>query len=213
MNFGFKHWMPEIRSPYQFFSRGVGRYISLGLTVILGVSASLILYMRPAPAIEELQLTYGPANIALEFADLQTFAETGEQSNQLRSLFTLAELTPQQIADFQEALNYGVTIPANLVDTLLNSSYGRLAIGAFNLVVSPTSNINDIVEGLISALQSAARDGNITFLDLVLGYKGLTVISINVEELISLYNDVVVLGEQAIEFLKAQPEVQSLICE
>ncbi|MDY7022762.1 MAG: hypothetical protein SWJ54_15640, partial [Cyanobacteriota bacterium] len=65
---------------------------------------------------------------------------------------------------------------------------------------------------LINGLKSAARDGKITLVDVILSYQGLDVISVDIEDLIALYEDMVGLGEQAIEFLKAQPEVQSLLC-
>jgi len=184
----------------------------LGLALVLGLTASLAIFTQPAPAIDELQLRYGAANIPLGFEELQTFADTGEQSNQLRSLFILAELTPEQIASFRTALNYGVNVPSDIVDSLLNSSYGRLAVGALNLFIAPDSEISNIVDGLIQGLQSAARDGNITLVEVILSYQGLEVISVDVEDLVGLYNDVAALGDQAIEFLKAQPEVQELLC-
>ena len=197
---------------FKFFSRGISKFIALGLALILGLTASLAIFTQPAPAVDELQLRYGAANIPLAFEELQTFAETGEQSNQLRSLFTLAELTREQISDFRTALNYGVNVPPDIVDTLLDSSYGRLAVGALNLFIAPDSEIGNIVEGLIEGLQAAARDGNITLVEAILSYEGLDVITVDVQDLIGLYNDVAALGEQAIEFLRAQPEVQELLC-
>ncbi|EAW39180.1 alpha/beta hydrolase [Lyngbya sp. PCC 8106] len=212
MNLNFGWQSSRLQHLLKWISRGVSKYIALGLALVLGLTASVAIFTQPAPAIDELQLRYGAANIPLAFEELQTFADTGEQSNQLRSLFTLAELTPEQIASFRTALNYGVNVPSDIVDSLLNSSYGRLAVGALNLFIAPDSEISNIVDGLIQGLQSAARDGNITLVEVILSYQGLEVISVDVEDLVGLYNDVAALGDQAIEFLKAQPEVQELLC-
>jgi len=212
MNLNFGWQSSRLQHLLKWSSRGVSKLIALGLALVLGLTASLAIFTQPAPAIDELQLRYGAANIPLGFEELQTFADTGEQSNQLRSLFILAELTPEQIASFRTALNYGVNVPSDIVDSLLNSSYGRLAVGALNLFIAPDSEISNIVDGLIQGLQSAARDGNITLVEVILSYQGLEVISVDVEDLVGLYNDVAALGDQAIEFLKAQPEVQELLC-
>jgi len=214
MNLSFKDWLRELGNPFRFLTRGVSKYISLSLVAVLTIVASLAIFSsRPAPAIEELRLIYGPASISLEFQDLETFAETGEESSQLRSLFTLAELDAGQIADFREALNFGFNIPPDIVNTLLDSSYGRLAVGAFSLFVDAGSEVDDIADDVLTAFRAATRDGRLTFLEVISGFQGIDVITVNVSTLIALYNDIVDFGEQAIEFLRAQPEVVELICQ
>ncbi|MDT9181286.1 MULTISPECIES: alpha/beta hydrolase [Limnospira] len=181
--------------------------------MIVGITASLTIFMsRPAPAVEAIQLIYGPASISLEFQDLQTFAETGQRSNQLNSLFTLAELSDSQITTFRNALNFGVNVPTDVVNSLLGSSYGRLAVGAFSLFINPSSSIDNIVDDVLSALRDSTRDGRLTMLDVVLGFQAVDTITVDVNNLMSLYDDVSELGEQAIAFLKAQPEIRQLIC-
>jgi len=214
MNLSFKDWLRELGNPFRFLTRGVSKYISLSLVAVLTIVASLAIFSsRPAPAIEELRLIYGPASISLEFQDLETFAETGEESSQLRSLFTLAELDAGQIADFREALNFGFNIPPDIVNTLLDSSYGRLAVGAFSLFVDAGSEVDDIADDVLTAFRAATRDGRLTFLEVISGFQGIDVITVNVSTLIALYNDIVDFGEQAIEFLRAQPEIVELICQ
>lgn len=213
MNFKFGWQFAGINSPNKFFNRGISKLISWGLALLLGILASLAIFTQSAPAVEEFQLRYGAANLPLSFTELQTFAKTGEQSNQLRSLFVLAELTPEQIKNFQTALNYGVNVPPDIVDSLLGSSYGRLIVGALNLFIAPDSEISNIVDGLVNGLKTAARDGKITLVEAIVSYQGLEVITVDVEDLIGLYNDMAGLGEQAIAFLKAQPEVQELLCK
>ncbi|WP_313656010.1 alpha/beta hydrolase, partial [Planktothrix agardhii] len=199
--------------PYQFFTQGLSKYISLGLAIVLGLTISLGIFAQPSPAIDELRLIYGPANISLATADLQTFAQTGEQSNQLRSMITLAKLTPDQVEQFQKALNFSVKIPNNVVNDLLDSTYGRLLVGAFNQFVSSGSTIDIAVDKVITALRESAGDGQLSILELVLSYRGITAITVNVQNLINLYNDVYALGDQAIAFLKAQPAVQMRLCK
>lgn len=209
MNFSVK---PGFFSPSRFFTQGISKYISLGVAMILGIISSLIIFAQPTPAVDELRVTYGAASISVEFADLDTFAETGEPSNQLRALFALADLTDAQIADVRTALNFGVNIPANIVDSLLSSNYGRLILGAFSLFVTPGSQLDQIADNVIDAVKTATRDGNLTFLELILSYEGIDVIDVNAETLVGVYQDISAFGEQAIEFLKAQPEVQDLVC-
>jgi hypothetical protein len=209
MNFSVK---PGFPSPYKFFTQGISKYISLGVAMILGVISSLIIFTQPTPAVDELKVTYGAASISVEFADLDTFAETGEQSNQLRALFTLADLSDPQIADVRTALNFGFNIPTDIVDSLLSSNYGRLALGAFSLFVTPGSQLDQIADNVIDAVKAATRDGRLTFLELILSYEGIDVIEVNAEALVDLYQDISGFKDQAIEFLRAQPEIQELIC-
>ena len=201
------------QSPYTFFTKGVSKYISLGVAMILGVVASIMIFSQPTPAVDELKVTYGPASISVEFVDLDTFAKTGQQSNQLRALFTLADLSESQVADVRTALNFGFNVPADIVDSLLNSNYGRLAVGAFSLFVTPGSQLDQIVDNVISAVKGATRDGNLTFLELILSYEGIDTIEVNAEALVNLYFDIERFGDQAITFLKAQPEIQRLVCD
>ncbi|MGF1493326.1 MAG: alpha/beta hydrolase [Microcoleaceae cyanobacterium] len=213
MRLSLGRWFEKV-SPLGILQGRISKYVAVGLAMMLSVTASwLIITNQPTPAIDELQLRYGAATIGLPFEDLEVFSETGEQSNQLRSLFTLAQLTDEQIDNFQDALNFGVDIPADIVDTLLDSSYGRLAVGAAGLFVEPGSGIDQVIDRVLGALRQATRDGNLTVLELILGYRGIDVISINVEQLLDIYNDAVDLGEQAVDFLKAQPRVQELICQ
>jgi hypothetical protein len=149
----------------------------------------------------------------LEFQDLETFAETGEESSQLRSLFTLAELNEAQISDFRQALNFGFNVPPDIVNTLLDSSYGRLAVGAFSLFIEAGSEVDDIADDVLAAFRATTRDGRLTFLEVIGGFQGIDVITVNVSTLIGIYNDIVDFGEQAIEFLRAQPEIRELICQ
>jgi hypothetical protein len=209
MNFSTQ---PGFRSPFKFFTQGISKYISLGVAMILGIVSSIILFAHPAPAVDALQVRYGAASISVEFADLNNFAETGSQSNQLRALFSLAELSDSQIADVRTALNFGFNLPEGIVDSLLGSSYGRLALGAFSLFVTPGSQIDQIADNVIDALIAATRDGRLTFLELILSYEGIDVIEVNAEALVGIYQDISAFGEQAVEFIRAQPEVQGLIC-
>ena len=213
MNLTLGRWFPKVRNPYQFFTQGLSKYISLGLALILGLTISLGIFAKPAPAIDELRLMYGPANISLSIVDLQTFAQTGDQSNQLRSLITLAKLTPDQVQQFREALNFSVQIPTNIVNDLLDSTYGRLVVGAFNQFVASGSTVDVAVDKVINALRTVARDGQLSILELLLSYQGVNAITINVQDVISLYNDVSNLGEEVIDFLRAQPLVQQKLCQ
>lgn len=213
MNLTSRRWFQKVRNPYQFFTQGLSKYISLALAMVLGLTITLGIFAQPAPAIDELRLMYGPANISLSIVDLQTFAQTGDQSNQLRSLVTLAKLTPDQVQQFRQALNYSVQIPTNVVNDLLDSTYGRLVVGAFNQFVASGSTVDVAVDRVIAALRNVTRDGELTMLELLLSYQGVNAITIDVQNLINLYNDVSSLGEQAIAFLKAQPAVQQRLCQ
>jgi Alpha/beta hydrolase of unknown function (DUF1400) len=213
MNLTSRRWFQKVRNPYQFFTQGLSKYISLALAMVLGLTITLGIFAQPAPAIDELRLMYGPANISLSIVDLQTFAQTGDQSNQLRSLVTLAKLTPDQVQQFRQALNYSVQIPTNVVNDLLDSTYGRLVVGAFNQFVASGSTVDVAVDKVIAALRNVTRDGELSMLELLLSYQGVNAITIDVQNLIDLYNDVSSLGEQAIAFLKAQPAVQQRLCQ
>ncbi len=213
MNFTLGHWFQRVRNPYLFFTKGINKFISLGLALVLGLTISLSLFTEPAPAVDELKLIYGPANISLSIQDLQTFAATGDKSGQLNSLINLAKLTPTQVDQFRQALNLSLAFPQNTVNDLLDSTYGRLLIGAFNQFVAPGSTVDVAVDKVVGAIRNAARDGQVSILELILSYQGVQAITVDIEKIINLYGDVVNLGEEAIGFLKAQPRVQQLICQ
>lgn len=213
MNFTLGRWFQRVRNPYLFFTKGVTKYISLGLALVLGLTISFSLFTEPAPAIDELKLIYGPANISLGIEDLQSFAQTGERSGQLNSLISLAKLSPEQVQQFRQALNLSIAFPQNTVNNLLGSAYGRLLVGAFNQFISPGSTVDVAVDDVIGAVRTAASDGQVSVLELILSYQGVEAVTVNVEDLINLYGDVANLGEEAITFLKAQPRVQQLVCK
>ena len=153
-------------------SQGISKSFYFYLAGFLAITASILIFTgQPANAVDEIKITYGSINIPLAISDLVTFANTGEQSEQLQSLFLTANATPENIAKVREILSYKLQVNPDFANNLLESRYGELAIEEFSRYFSPGSNVAQITNDIIATVNQIISDGEISFLELVQEFK------------------------------------------
>lgn len=86
---------------------------------VYGVGAAF-----PATAAERLGFQYGLIVRSIEIESLETFAETGEVNSELDSYFDLANINPEQQAEFRVALQNSVDLDPVLISRFFYSNIG-----------------------------------------------------------------------------------------
>lgn len=193
----------------------ISKFLYLALAGFLAIITSVLIFTaQPADAIDEIQITYGSSiNISLAIADLVNFANTGEQSEQLKSLFLTANASQENIDKVQEILNYKLQVKADSFDQLLESRYGQLAIEEFSRYFGPSSDVAKIKDDVIDTINLIIQDGEISFLELVQEFKWTDEIVIDAKRIETFFVQAIEFSKRALDFVKAQPQAQKIFCE
>ncbi|MDJ0555418.1 MAG: alpha/beta hydrolase [Microcoleaceae cyanobacterium MO_207.B10] len=195
-------------------SQGISKSFYFYLAGFLVITTSILVFTgQPANAIDEIRITYGSINIPLAISDLVTFANTGEQSEQLKSLFLTANATPENIAKVQDILSYKLQVNPDFANNLLESRYGQMAVEEFSRYFAPGSNLSQITNDIIATVNQIIGDGEISFLELVQQFKWTDTIVIDAKGIETFFVEVINFGKNALDFVKAQPEVQKIFCQ
>jgi len=207
----------SIKKLFQFssFSKRLSSkllYISLAgfLTII---SSILIFTSQPANAIDEIKITYGTINIPLAIADLEKFADTGERSKQLNSLFNIADATEENIKTVRRILTYKLNVEPDFITNLLESRYGGLAVVEFSRYFSPDSDVSQITDDVLATIDEIISDGEVSFLELVQKFKWTDKVVIDAKGIETFFVQTIELAKKGVEFLQEQPQVQNVICK
>ncbi|MDY7007554.1 MAG: alpha/beta hydrolase [Cyanobacteriota bacterium] len=196
------------------FNQGISKFFYLFFAGFLAIISSVLIFTaQPADAIDEIKITYDGLNIPIVIADLVTFAETGEQSEQLKSLFLTANATQENIDTVREILNYKLEVEADFVNTLLESRYGKLGVEEFSRYFTPDSNVSQITNDIIDTVNQMISDGEISFLEMVQEFKWTDKIVIDAKGIETFFVETIDFAKRGLDFLKAQPQVQKLFCE
>ncbi|NEP83214.1 MAG: alpha/beta hydrolase [Okeania sp. SIO3C4] len=192
----------------------ISKFFYLFLAGFLAIISSVLIFTaQPADAIDEIKITYESINIPIAIADLVTFAETGEQSEQLKSLFLTANASQENIDRVREILNYKLEVEADFVNNLLESRYGKLGLEEFSRYFAPDSNVSQITNDIIDTVNQMISDGEISFLEMVQEFKWTDKIVIDAKGIETFFVETIDLAKRGLDFLKAQPQVQKLFCE
>jgi hypothetical protein len=166
--------------------RRLSRWMLSGLVAIALVGAG------DAMAAERVMLTYGPFRRSVSVEELTTLAETGEASRAIQFYLRAANKSPQ---DLQELLNREVDMDVVLVDRVLNSFVGRLALDQISTVIYTPSRQTDR-QALRSALVlSAADDDAVTLLEIMQNYP-TSEVYVDGERLVDAYRQLAALRER-----------------
>ena len=196
------------------FTQGISKFLYLFLAGFLAIISSVLIFTaQPADAIDEIQITYGSINIPLAIADLVTFANTGEQSEQLKSLFLTANATQENIDKVQEILSYKLEVEANFVDQLLESRYGKLVLEEFSRYFAPDSDVAQITNDIIATINQIIGDGEISFLELVQEFKWTDKIIIDAKGIETFFVQAIEFAKRGLDFVRAQPQIQKIFCQ
>lgn len=208
------NWFKGAFKQFAPLNKGIVKFISLSLAMLLAITATVTVFTaQPATAIDEIRITYGAVNLPITIDELVTFANTGQQSDQLRSLFLTANADNEAIAQVREILNYTVRVDSNIVDEVLDSRYGRMALQEFSRYFAPGSEVDSIVNDVIDTIDNVMADGEIKVLEVVRRFKWTDAIVIDGEGIANFFGDAIKFGQGALELIKEQPAVQRIICD
>lgn len=142
-------------------------FLLLRRTLVLIVSATIVLNYTSVTAAEKVVLKYSILRQSLWVKDLTTFAQTGKLSSSLRVNFALARQDPQEIRQY---LTAPVKVNPLLLDRVLNSQVGNFLLDRIGESIhTPSRRANR--QALRSALVLSARgDRQITLLEVLQNY-------------------------------------------
>lgn len=194
-------------------SNRILKFLSLAVGVFFMVVASLLFFTsRPAQAIDTIKIQFGGVSLPIEVQELIAFAKTGEQSQQIKSMFLTASASPEQIDRTREILNYSAKVEPTFIDEIIASRYGQLALSEFSNYFGPGTKADDIKNQVIANLKSVTADGQFGVLEVIENFQWTDQIVINGDAIVKLAKDTIAFGRNAIEFVKDQPFVQKIVC-
>lgn len=131
------------------------------------IAVTLLTAIEPAIAAEKINFNYGLASQSVSIEELATFANTGEISPSLATLFELTEHNPRLI---RLLLQQEITLDIVTASDMLNSFVGEYILDrASNIVNSGASRGNrEALRGTLIA--SADDDGKISLLEVWRNY-------------------------------------------
>ncbi len=151
--------------------------------VVLGVSASILLYSTNANAAEQVVLKYGSFHGAVSVKELNQFVETGKTTPTLKAYLQAAQQEPD-IA--RKALKAGIKADPAFLNSLLSGWAGPILLDQIGEVVHPPANQLD-EQALREALAaSISQNGEVTLLGAIRNYPGASV-EIEGDRLLSVY--------------------------
>lgn len=134
-----------------------------GIVGFLGVW----LMATSAIAAERVVWRYRILQGSLSVDDLTTLAETGEVSPELRAYFRLARRNPQEI---RRLLTEEATVNPRLLDRILNSPIGNVAIDGVSEAVHTPSRQADRQAMRSALILSASDDSRISLIEVIQNY-------------------------------------------
>lgn len=157
------------------------------LTLLVGAGLGMITATPRAVAIEDIQLTYGALRLeAIDFADLETFATTGETSSDIQALLNFGRID-NDIA--RAILSAEIEIDADVLnratDTFVFESFLRLVGSAIGLPDTPLESWRS----LKNALTTSAMDNRLSILEVLDNLEG-TSLTIDIEQAIAVADTV-----------------------
>ncbi len=132
----------------------------------LGCCASLGFGLNAAHAAEQVVLTYGALSLNIPIQDLSSLAETGEPSDDLGELLTLANQEPETL---QSALAGSVPMNSLVLGLVLNSPPGDWMLEQVGETIQSSSGAGSD-SALKAALEVAADDGEMSLIEVMQVY-------------------------------------------
>lgn len=142
--------------------RSLFRLLPASLVLSLGV-----LFTAPVVAAENIVLKFSVFRDSLSVRELQTFAETGEPSTQLKAYLALTKQDPDAI---RQTLNKPVKVNPLILDQVLNSPVGNLLLDELSQVIHTPSNQANHQALRSAMILSASDDRQITLMELMTHY-------------------------------------------
>ncbi|WP_013322655.1 alpha/beta hydrolase [Gloeothece verrucosa] len=119
----------------------------------------------PVSAAEQIYLTYGPLKLSLKVDSLETFAKDGTINNDLG--FYLKRTSPEQQAQFREALTKRVDIDPVLLSRFFNTEIGEDILTRFGKGITIEGGRNGKYALRAALIQSALDTEGLTLLNVL----------------------------------------------
>lgn len=207
------NWFQAVLKQFSFFNKGVSKLLSLSLAVLLAITASVTIFTtHPAHALDGIRIKYGAINLPITVEELADFANTGNQSDQLRSLFLTANASQEAIQQVRDILSYQLEVDPTMVDDVLRSRYGRLALNELGRYFG-TDDVDAIVNEVIASVDRVIGDGTIKVLEVIRKFEWADTIVIDGDGIVDFFQEGVMFGREALKFVKDQPAVQQIVCD
>ncbi|HEY9877488.1 MAG TPA: alpha/beta hydrolase, partial [Leptolyngbyaceae cyanobacterium] len=194
------HWVKRLGC----LSLGTGLAQLLGLA-LQGAGCT---FGQPALAADRIIVSYGVAERSIQVQDLETFAETGELSRQLSEYIRMLNLSPEQLAQFQEVLRTPVDIDAIAVGQFLYTAQGKFLLKQISQVVQTPSRRAGFSATRAALILAAAEPPGLTILN-VLKHFPTEAVRVDIQRglaLAGVFNRTLISSSQAIGAVEAQSD-------
>jgi Alpha/beta hydrolase of unknown function (DUF1400) len=129
---------------------------------------SSLLISTPLLAAEQIIVRFSPIEQAIAVKELRSLVDTQKQSSTIASIIEKTSLSPQEISNYLalsfDIKQFGLTIP--LVDRLLSSYAGEVALREIGRAIRPTGGESAIVQALrLAIISSLIDDGKISAIE------------------------------------------------
>jgi Alpha/beta hydrolase of unknown function (DUF1400) len=145
-----------------------------------------------AIAAEQVVLKYNILERAISVDELSRFAETGELSPELQAYLNLAQRDPD---DVRQTLNQETGVNVRLLDTVLNSPVGNLALDQITQAIYTPSREADNAAMRSALILSASGDSRISLIEVIQNYPTQQVY-VDGNRLVDAYQQVSALGDR-----------------
>ncbi len=141
------------------------RALSLGLAMVLAVTAAVTLNCDSAMAVERIILTYGNSQETISIGDLRRFVSEGTEPAEFRTRLGIVE---RDIEALRFVLGQEIPVSQELLRRVLNSTIGQFVLTRLEPVlgIAVEENVTQVVDAFVSA---AAND-SFTLLELLESY-------------------------------------------
>mgnify|MGYP001104854875 CR=1 FL=1 len=190
------------------------RRVLLGTGLMAGLGISTLASAPQAIAAERVIITLGGLSRSFDVADLRNFAETGEQTPNLRFIFNVADQNPD---DVQAIFNEELPVSLRTIDSItysLPGEYALFQLGRRFSTRSGDANIQALRAGLIL---SASDDNQVSLIEFLENYPtdALYVDGLQLLDDVRELGDVLeVVNDRIVPYVVAAQEfLEGLVCE
>ncbi len=137
--------------------------------VVLGLAAStgVLLFCPKGEAAERVVLRYGILQRSVLVSELNAFAQTGQLSPVLNSLFTMAHRDPRQV---RRVLTQEINVNPTNLERVLNSQIGEALLERVVQVIHSPAGKGSQQELHLAIVNSALPDGKISLIEALQNY-------------------------------------------
>ncbi|MEN9215833.1 MAG: alpha/beta hydrolase [Gloeomargarita sp. HHBFW_bins_162] len=172
---------------------------------LVGAVVVWSLWALPSWAAEKVMVRFGPIATPVTVSDLQALATTGQASERLISLLSLAGIKP---ADAQKFLSTSIPLPMDTLNTMMNSFIGGIILKQVATFVQPVDG-GDGVAAIKTGLSQAAQNNPMTLLSLIQNYPGD--ISFDAQKAMTMYQQIQADGQNLPKVLAAIDQILPLV--